>query len=99
MSEFNEKYDYSSATIEDEEGDFFLASRSSTSTQTPSPSTQNSKLQWLMYATVATASLLVGGAIGYIAHRATVPKGLAFADTSHLQLCKTIYLPCQLLHT
>lgn len=84
----HKEYDYSS--IEGEEEEAFLSNGvSERNGRQPLPLAR-SKLSWLLYATVTITSLLTGIVIGYNSRRGTVEKGLTFADTSHLQLCKNL---------
>ncbi|KAL6698591.1 tat pathway signal sequence [Trichoderma pleuroticola] len=82
------EYDYSSVEGEEEEA-FLSSGDSERNERRPLPSTRP-KLSWLLYATVTITSLLTGIVIGYNYRRGTVEKGLTFADTSHLKLCKNL---------
>lgn len=79
----HKEYDYSS--VEGEEEEAFLSNDASERNER-----QPSKLSWLLYATVMVTSLLTGIVIGYNSRSGTVEKGLTFADTSHLRLCKNL---------
>lgn len=88
----HKEYDYSS--VEGEEEEAFLSNGVSERNERQPLSWTRSKLSWLLYTTVAVTSLLTGIVIGYNSRRGTIQKGLTFADTSHLQLCKNLLSEC-----
>ena len=82
----SKEYDYSS--VEGEEEEAFLGDDGYERGGRRSSSKKSSRLSWLLHAAVSVTSLLVGGVIGYSLRRDSTSKGLAFADTSPLRLCK-----------
>lgn len=82
----SKEYDYSS--VEGDEEEAFLGNNGFDGAEMRSLSMTSSKFSWLLFATVTVTSLLAGGAFGYNFRQVTPAKGLTFADTSHLKLCK-----------